>query len=666
LKAFKPLVIFCLVTLVTLSLSRVFLMIWKFDRVLNADGLFFILFQGIRFDLVLLGVALAIPAIITPLAASIRPVLPLWNPLLRIYLVLCFAGILFVELSTPSFINQFDLRPNYLFFEYLKYPKEVFAMLWTAYKLPLLLSISITIGAAFSLNRWIKKTQKNTRPLSWQQALLATPLLVIICFGMIRSTLDHRAVNPSTVAFSSDPLINTFALSSAYSVLYAIAESRHENSEKSPYGEMSADRAIELVKRSTSIPADSFSASAQSTLHTQKAYLRRENPMNLVIILEESLGEDYVGSLGGKQLTPKLDTLANQGIWFENMYATGTRSARGIEAIITGFTPTPARSVVKLGKSQTGFFTLAQLLSSYGYDTSFIYGGEAHFDNMGRFFANNGFNKIIDENDYDNPVFYGSWGASDEDLFNKAHESFNAYKPDQPFFSLVFTSSNHSPFDFPDGRIAIQGAEKNAVDNAVKYADYALGEFIEKARKSRYWKNTIFVIVADHSDKVFGTEPVPIKRFHIPALILGADIEPTQYSPVASQIDLLPTLLSLMGVDSEHPAIGHDLAKNIIENRATDPGRAIMQFGGSQAYMKGSRVVILSKGKAAHEYRYENQKLVPASQQDDAFKDEALAHSIWSINAYDQGLYQLHEADGLIAHRNFPLSTAAQPEDRSQ
>ena len=121
-----------------------------------------------------------------------------------------------------------------------------------------------------------------------------------------------------------------------------------------------------------------------------------------------------------------------------------------------------------------------------------------------------------------------------------------------------------------------------------------------------------------------------------------------------------------MGVDSEHPAIGHDLAENIIENRATDPGRAIMQFGGSQAYMKGGRVVILGKGKAAREYSYENQKLVPARQQDDAFKDEALAHSIWSINAYDQGLYQLHEADGLTAHRHSPLSTAAEPEGGSQ
>lgn len=641
LKVLKPFIIFCLFTLVTLSLSRIMLMIWKYERVLDADGVFFILLQGVRFDLVLLGLLLLIPAMITPLAALIRPVLSVWNPLLRIYLVLGFAGILFVELSTPSFIDQFDLRPNYLFVEYLKYPKEVLATLWSAYKLPLIGSILVTIVAAYLLNSRIRKVQKNPKTISWWRALIAIPLLVILGVGMARSTLDHRPVNPSTVAFSSDPLINNLALSSAYNVLYAVYEGRLDHRDKSPYGEMTVDRAIELVRQNMRIPIGNFSAAANSTLHTQRAYVQRAKPLNLVIILEESLGADYVGALGGKKITPQLDALASQGIWFENMYATGTRSVRGIEAVITGFTPTPTRGIVKLRKSQIGFFTIAQLLAAQGYDTSFLYGGEAHFDNMRRFFANNGFSRIIDENDYENPVFYGSWGASDEDLFNKAHESFSAYDQDQPFFSLVFTSSNHSPFDFPDGRIEIQGEEKNTVDNAVRYTDYALGEFIEKARKSSYWKNTLFVIVADHSDKVFGTDPVPIKRFRIPALILGADIKPTRYAPVASQIDLLPTLLSLAGIDSEHPAIGHDLAESIMGNRATDPGRAIMQFGGSQAYMKGNRVVILRKEKAAREYIYENQQLAPAKQQDDAFIDEALAHSIWTINAYDQSLYRL-------------------------
>jgi phosphoglycerol transferase MdoB-like AlkP superfamily enzyme len=638
---FNPFIIFGLVALATLGLSRILLMIWKRERVLKADGVFFILHQGIRFDLVLLGMLLIIPAVITPLISLIEPAVPAWTLVLRIYLVSCFAILLYIELATPLFIDQFDLRPNYVFVEYLKYPKEVFATLWSAYKLILIASVSITLASAYALDRSLQYYNAGETPLYWLQALLMSFLALLLCVAMARSTLGHRAVNPSTVAFSSDPLINTLPLNSTYTVLYAIYESMLENSGESPYGDMDRSQATELVKRSMQVPMENFTSSEIPTLHTQEAFLRREKSLNLVIILEESLGADYVGSMGGLRVTPELDRLAEQGIWFENMFATGTRSVRGIEAIISGFTPTPAKSVVKLGKSQTGFFTIARLLAGRGYDTSFIYGGEAHFDNMKRFFANNGFATIIEEKDYVNPVFRGSWGVSDEDLFNKAHDTFEAYPRDQPFFSLVFTSSNHSPFDFPDGRIVIEGSKKSTVDNAVKYADHALGEFIRTARQSDYWDNTLFVVVADHSDKVFGTEPVPVKRFQIPALILGADVKPTRFSPVASQIDLLPTLLSLIGIDSQHPAVGHDLARQILQADAAQAGRAIMQFGGSQAYMKGDQVVILQKGKPPMQFTYANKRLQPGGAGDSGLQEEALAYAVWTMSTYDQLSYRL-------------------------
>ena len=456
----NPFIIFSLVTLATLSLSRILLMAWKYERVLKADGVCFILLQGVRFDLVLLGMLLIVPATVTPLISLIEPAQPVWTLVVRIYLVSCFVILLYIELSTPPFIEQFDLRPNYLFVEYLKYPKEVFATLWSAYKLTLIASVSITLGSAYALNRLLQYYHPGVTPLYWLQALVMSFLALLLCFAMARSTLGHRAVNPSTVAFSSDPLINTLPLSSTYTVLYAMYENLLENSGEPPYGNMDRSRATELVKRSMQVPMENFTSTEIPTLHIQNAFVRRQKSLNLVIILEESLGADYVGSMGGLRVTPELDRLSGQGIWFENMFATGTRSVRGIEAIISGFTPTPATSVVKLGKSQTGFFTIAQLLAGRGYDTSFIYGGEAHFDNMKRFFANNGFATIIEEKDYVNPVFSGSWGVSDEDLFNKAHEIFKAYPRDQPFFSLVFTSSNHSPFDFPDGRIAIEGSKK--------------------------------------------------------------------------------------------------------------------------------------------------------------------------------------------------------------
>lgn len=632
----KPFFWFAVSVLVFLLLSRTGLSIWQNDRVAAVDGFAFIVLQGLRFDLVLLGLILFIPLSLSPLLLIFNRALPFWKIFITVFLAVCFFAVVFVELSTPSFINQYDLRPNRLYIEYLEYPKEVMSTLWEAYRFQLVFTVVFTAFAFKWMYSKLKISTKNIQTVKWWRAIIYSPLLFLLAALCARSTLDHRAVNPSTVAFSNDAMVNTLPLSSAYSVLYALTEMMRENKANIQYGELPEDEVIEIIKHEMHVEENSFTAGKFSTLHQQVATVKREKPLNLVIILEESLGAEFVGSLGGLPLTPNIDGFADQGLWFENMYATGTRSVRGIEAVVTGFTPTPLRSVVKLSKSQTNFFTLAELLKNKGYDTSFIYGGEAHFDNMRRFFANNGFTHIVDENDFKDPVFYGSWGVSDEDLFNKAHQRFAAYNKDQPFFSLVFTSTNHSPFEFPDGRIELYDQEKQTVNNAVKYADHAVGEFIKKARQSTYWDNTLFLVVADHNSRVYGAELVPIERFHIPAVILGADVKPKRFQQMASQIDLLPTLLSMMGIDAEHPAIGRDLT------RFDQPGRAIMQFASTQAYMEqDGNVVIMQKHKKPTQYFYDKQHLQLSEQQNPELIKKALAHSIWSLDTYLQSRYRL-------------------------
>lgn len=634
----KPFLWFSASVVVFLFLSRLGLVIWQGERVAAAGDWFFIFSQGLRFDLVLLGMVLLVPLSLSPLLLIFKPLLPVWRLLVPLYLALSFVAIAFVELSTPSFVNQFDLRPNVLYVEYLKYPKEVMSTLWEAYKLQLIFTVLFSTFSFKWMYTKLKTVSTEVQKIVWWKAIVLSPLLLLLTAMMVRSTLGHRGVNPSTVAYSNDPMVNTLPLSSAYTVLYALREMMNENKSHVQYGKLPDDEVIKIVKRDMGVDERHFSSKTPSTLHYHEATHKRNKPLNLVIVLEESLGAEFVGSLGGLPLTPELDKLSKEGLWLDNIYATGTRSVRGIEAVITGFTPTPLRSVVKLTKSQTNFFTIAQLLKEKGYDTSFIYGGEAHFDNMKRFFASNGFDRIIDEKDYEDAVFVGSWGASDEDLFNKAHETFSAYKEDKPFFSLVFTSSNHSPFEYPDNRIEQYDEEKQTVNNAVKYADYALGEFFRKAKQSKYWENTLFLVVADHNSRVYGAEIVPIERFHIPALILGADVKPQQYSRLASQIDLLPTLLSIMGVDATYPAIGRDLT------RSTMPGRAIMQFDTTQAYMQeDGKVAVMQKHKEPMQYVYKKPHLTLSEQQDPGLIKKALAHSIWSLNSYLESSYKLHD-----------------------
>ena len=320
------------------------------------------------------------------------------------------------------------------------------------------------------------------------------------------------------------------------------------------------------------------------------------------------------------------------------MYATGTRSVRGIEAVTSGFSPTPARSVVKLGKSQTNFFTIARLLRANQYHTQFIYGGESHFDNMKSFFLGNGFVDMQDFPTIKSPKFVGSWGASDEDLYQKASEQFLALsKKEQPFFSLVFSSSNHTPYEYPDNVISPFNKPKQTVENAVKYADHALGEFIAKAKQSPYWDNTVFAVIADHDARASGTSAVPIGHFKIPAVIFGGGITHKEDGRLTSQIDLAPTLLSLAGIDSKNPMIGHDLTQNI----AIEKQRAMMQRQKNFAWMTSdNQVVILQPEKEISTWRYDpSSDSLELSEVNGSMVRRAHANALWGSFAFKENHY---------------------------
>ncbi len=620
--------------LIFLSVSRLLLIFWQIDRVTKVSGFWYVLAQGIRFDIVFLAQLIIIPVLLIPLFSVHKASFNFIIIATKYYFIIAAALLIFVEFITPNFIDQYDFRPNVLLIEYLAYPREVLSMLFKAVPLQLFFAITATAVLVWQFWKLMDRIQSKTVPsVVWSSPLLAL-LGIVLCIGGARSAVGHRPVNPSTVAFSSDPLVNSLPLSSGYSALYALYEKiKHEQGDKPSYGEMPQEIVLKTIYHSMKMPEDAFFDSELPTLHKQTSIKKNANarPKNLVIILQESLGADFIGKLGGKDITPNIDKLANDGIWLENLYATGTRSVRGIEAVITGFLPTPARSVVKLGGSQNNFFTIAELLSRQDYETSFIYWGAAHFDN-------NGFNTIIDQPDYVNPSFVGSWGVSDEDLLQKAHDTFSELSSaKKTFFSLVFTSTNHSPFEFPDGKIELAEQPKNRVANAVKYADFALGQFIETAKTSEYWKDTVFLIIADHSDRVYGNELVPINKFHIPGLILGGSIEPKVIKQVASQVDMLPTLLSLIEIESTHPGIGRDLTRPELSDT---PGRAMMQFANNFAFMEENRVVILQKEREPLQFIYANNQLTPTTI-DPELHQTALAYSIWPVRAYQDKTYRL-------------------------
>lgn len=628
-----PIFIFVLINLLIFTLSRLGLSLWQADRVSAVNGWTELFLQGLRIDIVALCYLFGVPALFSVLFHPSR----LWTKILRVWLTAGSVFILFMEIATPAFIETYDFRPNRLFIEYLIYPKEVFNMLMEGHFNAVLFSLLSTVIAAliyWKLSAW---AVKNLRTMSWKVRPFIALLVIAVAFVGARSSFQHRGINPAMVAFSSDALVNSLVLNSGYSVLYAAQQFKDEEKSSEMYGKMDHDEMLRILKESRGRPQSDYISDKFPTL-TKNHATYQGKPKNIVILLQESLGAQFIGTLGGKPLSPNIDKLAEEGWLFENLYATGTRSVRGIEAVTAGFTPTPARAVVKLNNAQRNFFTIAELLAKQGYDTSFIYGGEKHFDNMASFFYGNGFQTIIDQQDYQNPKFTATWGVSDEDLFDKANETFSKLHDEgKPFFSLVFSSSNHDPFEFPDGKIELYEQPKATRNNSAKYADYAVGHFFDLAKKSNYWNDTIFLVIADHDSRVAGASLMPIKHFHIPALILGGGIEPRRDNRLVSQIDMPTTLLSLAGVSGNYPMMGFDLTQNV------NPDRALMQFDQTQALMKGNYdVVIQTAGGGVKGYHYDKasenltEKDVPV-----AMKKEALAYALLGSYLYKNRLYQM-------------------------
>ncbi|HKU13354.1 MAG TPA: LTA synthase family protein [Steroidobacteraceae bacterium] len=638
-------VAFLVIGVVLLGLSRAALIGWQWERVGITDSLLSMLVQGARSDLITLGMFAAPIVVALPFFLAARR-MSWWLRLACVWLTLSMTVILFLELATPPFLSEYDMRPNRLFVEYLAYPREVSAMLWGGYRASAVLIAVGLATAGWLIGRHFRRYGHGSETWRAGIVLLAWPIVVLLLFVMIRSSFQHRPANLATFAFCDDAMVNSLVANSAYTVLSAIYALKNESHSKM-YGDMPADELIGRVRQGMGAPLEHFTSDEYPTLRKQVASVRRERPLNLVIVLEESLGAGFVQPLGGLPITPTLGGLADQGIWFERLYATGTRSVRGIEAVIAGFPPTPALSVVKLDKAQRDFATLAAVLERAGYHNEFVYGGESHFDSMRGFFLGNGFHSVVDRDDFAAPRFVGSWGASDEDLFDKAHERIQAlHEAERPFFVLAFTSSNHTPFEFPDGRIALYEQPKQTVHNAIKYADHALGGFLQLARGSRYWQDTLVMIVADHDTRVYGDELVPVSKFHIPGVILGADTQPRRIAATVSQIDLAPTLLSLMGIDSEHPLSGRDLTRTLAEfgNSAPLPApRAMMQFDQNFAWLQDDRVtVLLPNGDVRHfDYDPRAKSLQPAVRADLEMARTALANVLMPSWLYREQLYRL-------------------------
>jgi phosphoglycerol transferase MdoB-like AlkP superfamily enzyme len=468
------------------------------------------------------------------------------------FFVLLLGLLVFDGVAEWLFWDEFSSRFNFIAVDYLIYTTEVIGNIKESYSLPLVFGC---IGGITGLVFWglwpkLKLTFHDETPfrnrLKVSGALLALPLLswflvenntVQIKQNTYDDELAHNGIYQLFSAYLNNQLdYNTFYVSEPDKKVFTSL--RHLL--KSPHSKFTSKNIFDVTRQ-------------VDNAGTEKHY-------NVMFVTVESFSAEFMTMFGNQELiTPNLDTIAQRSIVFDNMYATGTRTIRGLEALTLSLPPTPGYSIVKRPKNENQFSS-GFVFRDKGYDTKFIYGGFGYFDNMNYFFANNGFN-VIDRADFTDPeiTFANNWGVCDGDLFNKTlKEADSSFAQNKPFFSFVMTTSNHRPFTYPDKVIDIPS--HSGRNGAVKYTDYTIAKFMRDAKNHPWFNNTIFVIVADHCASSAGKTEIPVEKYHIPALIYAPAIfKPQVVSKLTSQIDLVPTLLGLMHFDYQTKFFGQDI-----------------------------------------------------------------------------------------------------------
>lgn len=621
-------------------IGRLLLFVYYFDSFKDSGVDYWLSFlYGLKMDTIIASMLLITPLVVLSLTPARFDKAA--NRFLNFYFLAIFSVVIFIENATFPFILQYDVRPNYLFVEYLVYPKEILPMLYADYKIELLVAF-VMIGLfcyiylKFTKNSFLSIIQNNYT----KRAFLFIPLSLVLFLG-IRSSFGHRAANISDAMYTTNRTVNEITKNSLYSIGYAVYSNlMYEEGEIKNYSKMDINEALKRAKRRLNIHSndeDIFS-------RVENSHFKSNNPKNLVIFIQESLGYQFVEAVGGeKGLTPNFNRLSKEAILFKDLYSNGTRSIRGLAAMSSGILAVPGDGVLKKNRSQSNFFTIASLLKPFGYHTSFMYGGEARFDNMKGWYSGNGFDEIIEQSDFENPTFVAPWGVCDEDLVVKANEEFKKmHTKGKKFATIMFSQSNHSPFEFPYEKIElIEDVPKNSVKNAVKYADYAIGKFFELAQKEEYYKDTVFVVVADHNVRVYGKDMIPIDMFHIPAIILGGGIKPMIYDKITSQPDVLATALDLIGLDLKYPIMGHSIFSD------QKPNISLMQYYSSYALRVDDKVAIVRPSQKPLTFTYEKPKNyldqnnhLTKTEHDEELEKDALALVITLDYLYNKKLYK--------------------------
>jgi phosphoglycerol transferase MdoB-like AlkP superfamily enzyme len=468
--------------------------------------------------------------------------------------VVCIFAMLFTAVAEGLFWNEFAARFNFIAVDYLVYTRETLGNIRQSFPVvPLFLGVVIaTLSVFWAMRRkfWAAAVANGG---SGRSRLFLTSTLLLAPVGTFLFVGDTPREALATAS------ARELAGNGYYELVRAF---RNNDLDYHTFYITMPERAARLEMR------DEFEEAHSASVFTDGAHpLERQvaangppRPMHVVLVTMESLGADFLASFGGRKgLTPNLDRLAGEGLKFSRMYATGTRTVRGLEALSLSMPPTPGHAVLTR-KHNKGFQTLGGVLKEQGYQPLFLYGGYSYFDNMQDFFAGNGYT-VVDRSSLSKTEISHEtiWGVADEDLFKLLLREIDArVAGGAKVFAHVMTTSNHRPFTYPSDRIDIPSGSGR--EGAVKYADWAIGKLMAEASSRTWFKDTLFVFIADHTSHARGRTDLPPENYHIPLIFYAPSlITPETIDNIASQIDVGPTILALLNVSYTSRFFGQDI-----------------------------------------------------------------------------------------------------------
>ena len=640
-----------LVMMVMFSVLRLALLVYNREMILDTPASTFLeaFANGLRFDLRLV-VYVCIPLLLALFSARAMAA----RGFFRLWLTVASSIALFLGLMEMDFYREFHQRLNGLVFQYVKEdPKTVMSMLW--YGFPVVRYLLAWAVGTLILTLAFKGADRATRPRGpfsggnvgtrqvapWYARLAVFVVCLLICVVAARGTLRQGPpLRWGDVYTTESNFANQLGLNGTLSLIAAAKDRMGEDRNNIWKATLDQPLAQQTVRDMLLTPSDKL-------VDADIAAIRREYTpnadktlpiKNVVVILMESFAGHSVGALGRPgNITPYFDQLSKEGLLFDRFFSNGTHTHQGMFATMACFPNLPGfEYLMQTPEGSHKLSGLPQLLSARDYDDVYVYNGDFAWDNQSGFFSNQGMTNFVGRNDFVNPVFSDpTWGVSDQDMFNRGLEELKARdgKDKKPFYALLQTLSNHTPYALPTPLPVERVTDRGTLNEhltAMRYSDWALGQFFEKARKEPYFKETLFVIVGDHG---FGNEQqiteMDLGRFNVPMLMIAPGIQEKfgqRDHTVGTQIDIVPTIMGRVGGDVVHQCWGRDLL-NLPEG---DKGFGMIKPSGSDqtvALVTADRVLVLPKEMPPKLYQYElgaNPKgeVIPASPDEAALKQK--------------------------------------------